>query len=181
MSYFSRQELLMNRDKQFPLSQEQSDNLDKLIAAMNIVRAAYGKPMVVSLIHAHSLEMGFRSLLQEESTLASLGTQNLIAQLRGDYAESILRWVFLPLYLINLLICLSKPVGDTSSKIIYWLELSTMSNNLVNRWLKSMFEKKMKRMYGEDYLHRLYSIYFPSENKTEFPLWVELDKSTKHK
>jgi hypothetical protein len=48
MSYFSRAELLMGRDKLHPINQEQSDNLDKLIAAINPVRHAWGKPMRVT-------------------------------------------------------------------------------------------------------------------------------------
>ena len=48
MNYFSRAELLMGRDKLHPINQEQSDNLDKLIAAMNPVRHAWGKPMRVT-------------------------------------------------------------------------------------------------------------------------------------
>ena len=48
MSYFSRAEILMNRDKLHPINQEQSDNLDKLIQALNPIRAAYGLPWVLS-------------------------------------------------------------------------------------------------------------------------------------
>lgn len=48
MNYFSRAELLMGRDILYPINQEQSDNLDKLIAALNHIRHAYGLPMIVS-------------------------------------------------------------------------------------------------------------------------------------
>jgi hypothetical protein len=99
----------------------------------------------------------------------------------GDLSESKLGWVSFPMYLINLLIATAKPAGNTSSKIIYWLELSNMSDNVVNRWLKRIYEKKMKKMYGENYLYALYSIYFANESRTEFPLWVELSKSIKYK
>lgn len=44
----TRDEVLMGRDKQFPLSQEQEDNLANLLIALNKFRAIYGKPMKVS-------------------------------------------------------------------------------------------------------------------------------------
>ena len=46
----SKQELLKNRDTEFPddYTQEISDNLDTLLVAINKVRAAYGSPMAVN-------------------------------------------------------------------------------------------------------------------------------------
>lgn len=44
----SRDEVLMGRDKQYPLTPELEVNLIKLLAALNKFRAVYGKPMVVS-------------------------------------------------------------------------------------------------------------------------------------
>jgi hypothetical protein len=46
----TKRELLMDRDKSFPkeYTSEVSNNLDKLLVAINIVRAAYGKPMRVT-------------------------------------------------------------------------------------------------------------------------------------
>lgn len=44
----TREEVLMGRDKDFPLDKEQEANLEKLLKALNKLRKAYGKPMVVS-------------------------------------------------------------------------------------------------------------------------------------
>lgn len=46
----TKDELLMGRDKSYPkeYTKEVSDNLDKLLGAMNQVRSAYGSPMRVS-------------------------------------------------------------------------------------------------------------------------------------
>ncbi len=44
----TRQEVLMGRDKEFPLSEEQEANLTELLTALNKFRAIYGKPMKVS-------------------------------------------------------------------------------------------------------------------------------------
>lgn len=44
----TREEVLMGRDKQFPLDKQQEDNLAKLLIALNKLRKAYGKPLIVS-------------------------------------------------------------------------------------------------------------------------------------
>jgi len=46
--YFSRQELLKGRDVLYPLSEEQEDNLAKLLTAINPIREVWGRPMSVS-------------------------------------------------------------------------------------------------------------------------------------
>lgn len=48
MSYFKREELTHNRDKEFPLSSEQEANLQALIGVLNKVRGLYGKSLTVS-------------------------------------------------------------------------------------------------------------------------------------
>jgi len=44
----SRKEVLMDRDKQYPLSKEQELNLNDLLTKVNQIRKAYGKPLIVS-------------------------------------------------------------------------------------------------------------------------------------
>lgn len=44
----TRDEILMSRDKVFPLSKTLGSNLTKLLAAVNKLRTLYGKPMYVS-------------------------------------------------------------------------------------------------------------------------------------
>lgn len=44
----SRDEVLMGRDKEFPLTPELEANLSGLLVALNKFRSAYGKPMTVS-------------------------------------------------------------------------------------------------------------------------------------
>lgn len=48
MEYFKREELTHNRDKQFPLTDEQESNLKALMSVLNKVREAYGRPMLIS-------------------------------------------------------------------------------------------------------------------------------------
>lgn len=44
----SRAEILMGRDKEYPLTKELEANLNRLLNAVNKLRALYGKPMYVS-------------------------------------------------------------------------------------------------------------------------------------
>ncbi len=44
----SREEVLMGRDKDFPLDAEQEANLELLLKCLNEFRAIYGKPMTVT-------------------------------------------------------------------------------------------------------------------------------------
>lgn len=44
----SKQEILMGRDVEYPLSSELEDNLNRLFEAVNKLRIKYGKPMIVS-------------------------------------------------------------------------------------------------------------------------------------
>jgi len=44
----TRREYLMGRDLEAPLTPKQEDNLLKLLGAINMFRAIYGKPMIVS-------------------------------------------------------------------------------------------------------------------------------------
>lgn len=46
--YFTRDEILMGRDKLSPLTPEMEENLEKLIIAVSKVRAAYGRSLSVS-------------------------------------------------------------------------------------------------------------------------------------
>lgn len=50
-NYFTRSELLMGRDKEYPLSPELEENLNKLLKCMNIIREKYGEPMTVSSLY----------------------------------------------------------------------------------------------------------------------------------
>lgn len=44
----TKEEVLMGRDKDHPLTEELQANLDLLLIALNKLRTAYGKPMVVT-------------------------------------------------------------------------------------------------------------------------------------
>jgi len=44
----SKSEILMGREIEYPLSEEQNKNLEFLLVAVNKLRALYGKPMVVT-------------------------------------------------------------------------------------------------------------------------------------
>lgn len=88
----------------------------------------------------------------------------------GAYAGSKWSRIFFPFYLANMLISINKEPGETSSKLIYGLELNSMPISGLNTYLKSIYEKKMIEQYGENYKMELRKIYFGRE-KPEFPLF----------
>lgn len=92
----------------------------------------------------------------------------------GQYAGSDSSYAFLPIYFANMLIAIHKGKEETSSKLIYWLELETMPKNRTNTILKSFFESKMKKQYGENFLFEMRRIYFSQEDINEFPLFTVL-------
>jgi hypothetical protein len=89
----------------------------------------------------------------------------------GQLVGSKLSYIFLPMFIINLIIASNKPVGITSSKILYWLIFKTMPKNVINNFICKYYERKMKSQYGENYIRGLYNIYFSMESKTGFPLF----------
>jgi hypothetical protein len=89
----------------------------------------------------------------------------------GQLVNSKLSYLFLPIFVINLIIASNNPVGITSSKILYWLIFKTMPKNIINNFMCKYYERKMKAQYGENYIRGLYDIYFSMESKTKFPLF----------
>lgn len=81
--------------------------------------------------------------------------------------------LFFFMYLINMLIAIHKKPEITSSKIIYWLELSVMPKSMLNNILWSIFEKQMKKQYGEAYISAMLHIYHNAESEN-FPIFKEL-------
>ena len=91
----------------------------------------------------------------------------------GQLVGSRLSYFFLPFYMVNLAIASAKPKQNTSSKIIYWLELQNLPDTYINRKLKEYYQEKMKDQYGRDWLKSLFGIYFNSEDKQDFPIFKE--------
>jgi len=87
----------------------------------------------------------------------------------GVCAESNIYLLFLPFYLINLLISSNKPSNDTSGKILNWVELYPHKEHWLCKHLFGYYEKKMKKMYSENYVKELMRIYH-GNNSSEFPI-----------
>lgn len=75
----SRNEVLMGREKAYPLTQEQEDNLEKLLECLNKFREAYGKPMVVS--------SGYRPEAINAATKGAAKKSNHIMCLACDFKD----------------------------------------------------------------------------------------------
>lgn len=87
----------------------------------------------------------------------------------GLCAESSIYLLFFPLYLISLVIACNKPLNDTSGKILSWVELLPHKDHWLVKHLYNYFEKKMKSLYGDNYLKELMKIYHGG-NSHEFPI-----------
>jgi hypothetical protein len=92
----------------------------------------------------------------------------------GQYVGSKFSYVFLPFYVANMFLAIKEGKSETGSKLIYWLELETMPDSIINRTLKNFFQKEMKKQYGENFLFEMRKIYFSQENESEFPLFTVL-------
>lgn len=91
----------------------------------------------------------------------------------GQIVGSPLSYIFLPIYVINLLIAISKEPANTSSKIMLWMELETMPKTKINSILSSVFEHRMIAQYGADFVSVLLHKYHNRESE-EFPIFKEL-------
>lgn len=72
--------------------------------------------------------------------------------------------LMLPFMLVNMLISLNKPVGDTSSKILYFIKFYSNREKFIWRSLWKYYKMKMEKQYGKKWLAGLMSIYFPKEH-----------------
>jgi hypothetical protein len=84
----------------------------------------------------------------------------------GKCAESKIYMLFLPFYIINLILTCNKPKEDTSSKLLYWIELLPHKNHFICKHLYKYFEKKMICQYGIQYISALQHIYFKGLDET---------------
>lgn len=76
----TRDEVLMGRDKQAPLTPELEANLTKLLEALNKFRKIYGKPMKVS--------SGYRPPAINEKTFGAARRSNHMICLACDFRDS---------------------------------------------------------------------------------------------
>lgn len=89
----------------------------------------------------------------------------------GNYAlwayngQSELFWLLmLPFYLINILISCNKSMNNTSSKILYFIELYPNRDKFIWKSLWKWYKVKMEKQYGKKWLKSLMSIYFLPEH-----------------
>jgi len=79
--------------------------------------------------------------------------------------QKIITVLFYLVYIINLVLCMFLPKGNTSTKKLHTLELYALvhkQDNFMFRWLAKLFFNRMVNMYGQDFIYQLYSIYYPS-------------------
>lgn len=92
----------------------------------------------------------------------------------GQLCGSWLSYLFLPIFVVNMLIAINKAPNDTSGKIMYWMSFDAMKKTWINGILQSIFENKMIKQYGSEYVSALLHAYHNAENKQDFPIFKEL-------
>jgi hypothetical protein len=93
----------------------------------------------------------------------------------GLCAESKIYLLFLPFFLINLILTCNKPPGNTSGKILAWVEMYSLRDHFIVKHIFKYYETKMRQQYGTDYIEALMKIYHGSNSK-DFPINKILDK-----
>jgi hypothetical protein len=75
-----------------------------------------------------------------------------------------LQLLFLPFFLINYIISMSKPRENTSSKILYLVKLYPLTNEKIYGTIYKNYLKRLEKQYGAKYFEELFKIYFKDEN-----------------
>lgn len=91
----TKEEILMNRIKYEDLSPELKANLDDLVAKVNVIRKAYGKPLIVS--------SGYRSPAQNAAAGGAKRSNHMILR-AVDFADSsreFTKWCLANIDLLN--------------------------------------------------------------------------------
>lgn len=91
----------------------------------------------------------------------------------GQCVNSKLSYLFLPFFILNMVISLSKQKQDTSSKLMYNTKLKLLPQNFINKLLKKYLDKRLETMYGSNFVLKMMEIYFPTESEN-FPLFKVL-------
>lgn len=79
--------------------------------------------------------------------------------------------IFYPFYMASFFFSIKKPKNETSSKLIYFVELyATKDFSFGSMFLWGFFVEEMKKQYGEDWIKELFEIYFNGEQE-DFPIF----------
>lgn len=87
----------------------------------------------------------------------------------GLSANSLLAYLFFPMFLINLIIASNKPKGDVSGKILSFVEMFPLQKNFLVKICYKYYTNKMIKMYGENYHYEIRKIYHGGNSK-DFPI-----------
>lgn len=89
------------------------------------------------------------------------GNYSSIARLGGS---SIFYLLFFPWYVVNFLIACGKPLGDTTGKLLTFVELYPLRKDKLFGYLWKLFIRKMTAMYGKYFMEEITAIYYKDPN-----------------
>jgi len=87
----------------------------------------------------------------------------------GLCAKSNIYLLFLPFYVLSLILSCNTDRNQTSGKILNWIKLTPHKDHWLVGHLLKYYERKMKVQYGENYVLELMRIYHGGNSK-EFPI-----------
>jgi hypothetical protein len=111
----TRQEILMGRDKQAPLTPEMEKNLELLLERVNILRAKYGRPMVVS--------SGYRPPVLNKQAGGATGSAHMTCEAVDfrDVSRELTNWIMQNQHLLEEIdIYIENPIHTPT-----WLHVQT--------------------------------------------------------
>lgn len=80
----------------------------------------------------------------------------------------LLSLIFMPIFIINYFITINKDASNTSSKKLYLLTLYPLRNKFIMKYIYRHFCEHMVKMYGEDFISKIFTIYYPAEHPLNF-------------
>lgn len=157
---------LLNRgrdESDFPPNEIRGISHDNISAFTSIDRLINACPNGKGLISRQIYKYGLKNLFVYNNR----GVKFDLPMNPGNYAlwaynggSKVLWLLTLPFLLINLIITLNKPYGNTSGKILGLIELYPNRNDFIWNHIWKYYEKKMVKQYGDRYLEKLMGIYF---------------------
>lgn len=146
-----------DKDVENPKRSISHDNISAIASVSNLLKTPHAKDIAeYGLTHFfvyNNNQKGFRLPMNPANYSAWLALANIFV---------ILELLFLPFFLINYMISMSKEKQNTSSKLLYLVELYPLRNSKKFWWrlLYKNYISRLKKQYGEKYLREIFSIYF---------------------
>lgn len=143
-----------DKDVENPKRTLSHDNISAIASASKMLNTNHAKDIakygLKHLFVYNNNQTGFRLPMNPANYTMWLALANI---------SVFLQIIFLPFFLINFIITMSKPKENTSSKLLYLVELYPLRYTMYGVIFK-LYLFLLERQYGEDYFREIFAIYF---------------------